>query len=110
MCHPSLGVSRHSLLSAGFSTILGTEVVPEKNGEKFSIHDLFSQTYVMRPPVPSSVAAPGEFDINIIHLTGESFTIRVTEKVTVSDTKAEIEIKVRINADQIRLIYGGRKL
>ena len=64
----------------------------------------------MRPPVPSSVAAPGEFDINIIHLTGKSFTIRVTEKVTVLDMKAEIENKVGINADQIGLIYGGRKL
>ena len=53
-----------SCYGAGFSTNLGTEVVPRKNGEKFSTHDLSSQTYVMRPLVPSSVAAPGEFDTN----------------------------------------------
>ena len=94
-------MSNLELLSAGFSTILGTEVLPQKNGEKFSIHDLFSQTYVMRPP--SSVSAP-------LHLTVETFATQVTEKVTVCDMKAEIENKVGIKADQIRLIYGGRKL
>ena len=102
-------MSNLELLSAGFSAILGTQVVPQKSDEKFSIHDLFSQTYVMRPP-SSAAPGPGEFDVNVFTMSGEILSIRVTGKHTVYDMKAEIEDQRGTPMDQLRLIYAGRQL
>lgn len=102
-------MSNLELLSAGFSAILGTDVVPKQNGEEISIHDLFKQTYVMRPP--SSVRAPGEFDINVITLTGHQIAaIRVTAELSVDKVKAAIQDQTEIPVEQIRLIFAGKQL
>ena len=101
-------MSNLELLSAGFSAILGTEVVPQRTGGRFSIHDLFSQTYVMRPP---DLVAPGEdaFDVNVAGLTGQE-RIQVTGKHTIEEMKAEIAKRQDIPMDRIGLVYSGTTL
>lgn len=43
-------MSNLDILTAGFSAILGKEVVPQNGkGRNFSVHDLFKQFYIMRP-------------------------------------------------------------
>ena len=56
-------MSNLELLSAGFSAILGTEVVPQKGGGG-SLHDLFSQICIMKPvETVKKVEAGEKFDI-----------------------------------------------
>ena len=43
-------MSKLGLLRAGFSAILGREVVLKEGRATCSIHDVFKQTYVMKPP------------------------------------------------------------
>lgn len=102
-------MSNLELVSAAFSAILGTEVVPQTTGGTFSIHDLFRQTYVMRP---LALEAPGEdkFNLNVTGLTGETARIEVTGKFTIEEVKAEIERKRDIPMAQIRLVYCAKPL
>ena len=102
-------MSNLELLSAGFSAILGTEVVPQKTGGRFSIHDLFSQTYVMRPPASVSPSEDA-FDVNVAGLTGKMERIQITGKHTIEELKAAIETKQDIPMDKIRLVYSGKQL
>ena len=107
-----LKMSNLELLCAGFSAILGTNIVPQKNGAKVSIHDLFQQTYVMRPP--SSVRVASEFHVFVRKLTGTISTligtITVTEKSTVDDMKTAIQDQTGIPNEDMRLIFSGRQL
>ena len=103
-----LEMSNLELLCAGFSAILGTNIVPQKNGAKVSIHDLFPQTYVMSPP--SSVRVASEFHVFVRNLTGTVITITVTEKSTVDDMKTAIQDQTRIPNEDMRLIFSGRPL
>ena len=81
-------MSNLDLLSAGFSAILGTNVLPH-GGTGIPIHDLFSSTYVMRP---LEAVDPGEmFDLNVVFLSGKTRTIRVSGKQTIAHVKAEIQ-------------------
>ena len=59
-------MSKLGLLSAGFSAILGQEVVLQEGGATLSIHDVFKETYVMKPPgyrPPSRKHVHGTFPI-----------------------------------------------
>ncbi|XP_044174065.1 uncharacterized protein LOC122957778 [Acropora millepora] len=105
-----VNMSNLELLCAGFSAILGTNIVPEKNGAEVSIHDLFQKTYVMRPP--SSVRAAGEFHVFVkdIIVTGKTITIKVTEKSTVDDMKIAIQDQTGRSHKEIRLTFSGKQL
>ena len=102
-------MSNLELVSAGFSAILGTEIVPQKSAGRFSIHDLFHQTYVMRPQL-ALPAADETFGVNVAGLTGNMTRILVTREHTIEEVKAEIERKADIPMDNMRLIYGGKQL
>ena len=66
-------MSNLELLSAGFSAILGTEVAPQKTGGKYSIHDLFSQTYIMKPvETVEKVEAGKKFNVYVRGLSGNT--------------------------------------
>ena len=82
-------MSNLELLCAGFCATLGTNIVPGKNGAEVSIHELFQQTYVMRPP--SSVRGASEFNVFVKDLKCDTITIKVTEKSTVDDMKTAIQ-------------------
>lgn len=83
--------------------------MPQKNGAKVSINDLFQLTYVMRPP--SSVRVASEFHVFVRNLTGNIIgTITVTEKSTVDDMKSAIDDQTGILNEQMRLIFSGKKL
>lgn len=99
------------LLAAGFSAILGVEVVHPDQGAhlpKLSIHDLFQLTYI---PIPQASVEPGElFDIYIKTLTGQIVTISVTNAFTIAHVKAAIEEKEGIPAREQRLVFSGNIL
>lgn len=104
-------MSNLELLSAGFSAILGTDVVAQKSGGKYSIHDLFSQTYIMKPVETVEKVESGKgFDVYARDLTGNVVTIRLTGEYTIEQVKAEIEKSEGIPIDEIRLIYNGKQL
>ena len=102
-------MSNLELLCAGFSAILGTNIVPQNNGAEVSIHELFQKTYVMRPP--SSVRVASEFHV-FVDLTpiNKKSTITVTEKSTVDDLKTAIQDQTGIPYEDMRLIFSGRQL
>ena len=106
-------MSNVDFLSAGFSAILGTKVLPQKrsqkNGEKLSIHDLFSETYVMRPVV-QTVDPAESFDVQINQLVGKTQTIRVKGEHTIAQVKTEVERVIGPSADLLRLMYDGKQL
>ena len=102
------------LLAAGFSAILGVEVVitgavqPQAAAAlygggvvtnslpKISIHDVFHLTYV---PIPLESVNPGElFEIYVKTLTGSRIILQVTDSFTISDFKAAVEAKEDIPA------------
>lgn len=99
------------LLAAGFSAILGVEVVHPDNGKglpKLSINDLFQLTYI---PVPLESVDPGElFDIYIKTLTGRTTPISVTSDFTIAHVKAALEEKENIPACEQRLVFSSKAL
>jgi len=102
------------LLAAGFSAILGAEVVirDEVLGagdlQTVSIHSIFHLTYV---PIPLESVPPGElFEIYVKTLTGQRMTLQVTESFTIADVKAALEVKEDIPARNQRLVFGGKPL
>lgn len=104
-------MSNLDLLSAGFSAILGTEVVPQKTGGKYSIHDLFSQTYIMKPvETVEKVEAGKKFNVYVRGLSGNTITIQVTGDDTIEQVKAKIEETEGISTDEIKLIYTAKQL
>ena len=104
-------MSNLELLSAGFSAILGTDVVPQKSGGQYSINDLFGDTYSIMKPVelvaqqvedekrlmlemPKVLAIKGvetSFQVDVIGLTGRKLTYQVTGEETVKQLVAKIE-------------------
>ena len=47
----SVKMSKLGLLSAGLSAVLGKDVIVQEGGTaSLSIHDVFKQTYTMKPP------------------------------------------------------------
>ena len=108
-------MSKLALLSAGFSAILGQEVVLQQGGATFSIHDVFKQTYVMKPPgyrPPSPKPAHDTFPIFVKGYFGfdDTLTLKVTEKHSVHEMKLQIQEKVEIALTQFDLISGNKRL
>lgn len=101
-------MSNLELLCAGFSAILGTDIVPEKNGAEVSIHELFQQTYVMRPP--SSVRVASGFNVFVRDFTGKTSIIVVTEKSTVDGMKIAIQDMTGIPHEGMMLIFSNKLL
>ena len=99
------------LLAAGFSAILGVEVVHPDLGKdlpKLSINSIFHLTYI---PVPLESVDPGElFDIYIKTLTGNTTPISVTKDFTIANVKAALEEKESIPAGEQRLIFSSKPL
>ena len=104
-------MSNLELLAAGFSAILGVEVVTPDKGAglpKLSIYDLFHHTYIMRP---LDSADPGEvFDIDIKTLTGTRITVQVTNEFTIAEVKAAVEMKEGIPPRHQRLVFNSKTL
>lgn len=127
-------MSNLELVCAGFSATLGIKVVPVKDGGGFSIDDLFSQTYVMKPsmlsdgkgsfcptcgmkysvPFPST-ASPHlslfeeEFDVFVSD--GSSvFSFRVKRKHSIHNLKTQIAGKYGITVDSVKLLHKGKEL
>lgn len=109
------------LLAAGFSAILGVEVVIAdtqaaggsvsgvvESLPELSIHDVFHLTYV---PIPLESVNPGElFEIYVKTLTGTRITIQVTDSFTIADIKAAVEEKEDIPARKQRLVFSSKTL
>ena len=125
-------MSNLELLSAGFSAILGTDVVPQKSGGQYSINDLFGNTYRIMNPVellarhyetekklmleeerPNFVAG-GRFETSfavfVIGLTCTTLTYHVKGEETVEQLMAKIEQREGITFNNIRLICENRQL
>ena len=123
-------MSNLELLSAGFSAILGTDVVPQKSGGQYSINDLFGDTYSIMKPVelvaqqvedekrlmlemPKVVAIKGfatSFEVYVIGLTGRTLTYQVTGEETVKQLMAKIEEREGVPGNKMRLIHGNIQL
>lgn len=123
-------MSNLELLSAGFSAILGTDVVPQKSGGQYSINDLFGDTYSIMKPVelvaqqvedekrlmlemPKVVAIKGfatSFEVYVIGSTGRTLTYQVTGEETVKQLMAKIEEREGIPGNKMRLIHGNIQL
>lgn len=108
---PAAGGYDVHLLAAGFSAILGVEVVHPDFGQglpKLSINNLFHLTYI---PVPLESVDPGElFDIYIKTLTGHTTPISVTSDFTIAHVKAALEEKENIPACEQRLVFSSKSL
>ena len=104
-------MSNLELVCAGFSATLGTKVVPVKDGRGFSIDDLFSQTYVMKPPVLPLPASPSPSLLNVFVSDGSStFPFRVKGNHSIHKLKTQIGGKHGITGDSIKLLCGGKDL
>ena len=99
------------LLVAGFSAILGVEVVHPDLGRglpKLSVQSVFRLTY---NPMPLESVDQGEqFDIYVKTLTGQRITVSVTNSFTIAHVKAAIQEKEGIPADQQRLVFSSKVL
>lgn len=83
-------MSNVDLLSAGFTAIFGEHWQrPPRNGELISIHELFSKTYIMGPPL-ESVDPRQLFDLSLKALTGKVITLAVAEVYTIAQVKVAI--------------------
>ena len=125
----SVKMSNLGLLSAGFSAILGREVVLQEGGATSSIHDVFKQTYVMKPPgfrppspkpvhetfpicvkglgfIFSSICGKGLFGFD------ERLTLQVTEGHSVLQMKLQILEKgeIPLGLGQFDLLFGNKRL
>ena len=120
----SVKMSKLGLLSAGFSAVLGKEVVLQEGGAaSLSIHDVLKQTYVMKPPgftPPSPEPVLETFPIFVRGLFGTSFgsdfavhdtlTLQVTEGHSVEQMKLQIQESVKIALEQFDLIFNNKPL
>lgn len=83
-------MSNVDLLSAGFTAIFGKHWQrPPRNGELISINELFSQTYIMGPPL-ESVDPRLLFEVSVKSLTGKVTTLAVAEVYTIAQVKVAI--------------------
>jgi len=119
-------MSKLELLSAGLSAALGKEVVLQEGGAaSLSIHDVFKQTYTMKPPgftPPSPDVEPAleTFPILVRGLFGtstgsdfafdETLTLQVTEMHSVLQMKLQIQERVKIAPGQFDLLFRNRRL
>ena len=108
-------MSKLGLLSAGFSAILGREVVLQQGGATFSIHDFLKQTYVMKPPgyrPPSPKPVHDTFPIFVRGFFGfdDTLTLQVTEEHSVLEMKLQIQEKVETPLGQFDLIFDNKRL
>ena len=103
-------MSNLELLCAGFSAILGTNIVPQNNGAEVSIHELFQKTYVMRPPSSVRVASEFQIFVDLRPIKDRKSTFTVTEKSTVDELKTAIHDQTGIPNEDMRLIFSGTQL
>ena len=121
-------MSKLGLLSAGFSAVLGKEVIVQEGGAtSLSIHDVFKQTYTaMKPPgfrPPSPEPVHETFPIFVKGLFGgkslrhsgtdfgfEALTLQVTEGHSVIQMKRQIQEKVQIALGQFDLLFDNKLL
>lgn len=124
----SVKMSKLGLLSAGFSAVLGKEVVVQEGGAaSFSIHDVLKLTYTMKPPgfrPPSPEPVHETFPIFVKGLFGgkslrhsgadfgldEALTLQVTEGHSVIQMKRQIQEKVQIALGQFDLLFDNKLL
>jgi len=112
-------MSKLGLLSAGLSAVLGKEVVLQEGGAaSLSIHDVFKQTYTMKPPgftPPSLEPVLETFPIYVTGLfgfgvgffgLGNPLTLQVTERHSVLQMKLQIQEKVGMALAQFELLFG----
>ena len=104
------------LLSAGFSAILGQEVVLQEGEATYSIHDVLRETYVMKPPGYRLPSAPkpahDTFPIIVRGFFGfaDGLTLQVRMENSVLEMKLQIQEKVQIAETQFYLIYDNKRL
>jgi len=113
-------MSKFGLLSAGFSAVLGKEVVLQEGGAaSLSIHDVFKQTYTMKPPgftPPSPEPVHETFPIFVKSLCRSCYgnddiiTLQVTERHSVFEMKRQIQGKIEIPLEQFDLIFHNECL
>ena len=114
----SVEMFKLGLLSAGFSAILGREVLLQEGEATYSIHDVFKQTYVMKPP---GYRPPSPKPVHLVQRRfqifvrgnfgfGYSLTLQVTEEHSVLQMKLQIQEKVDIAPEQFDLIFGNKRL
>jgi len=108
-------MSKLGLLSAGFSAALGKEVVLQEGGAtSSSIHDVFKQTYMMKPPgfrPPSPKPVHETFPIFVKGFFGFNIpTLEVTEGHSVLQMKLQIHEKVQIGLRQFELLFDNKCL
>ena len=111
-------MSKLGLLRAGFSAILGREVVLKEGRATCSIHDVFKQTYVMKPP---GYRPPSPKPVHLVQPRfqifvrgnfgfGYSLTLQVTEEHSVLQMKLQIQEKVKIALTQFDLMFDNKRL
>lgn len=108
-------MSNLELVSTGFSTILGTNVVLREDGGGFSVDDLFSQTFVMKPSVLALCASPSlsllEEESDLFVSDGSSaHTFRVKGKHSIRNLKTQIGGQYGTTEDSIKLLCRGKEL
>lgn len=99
------------LIAAGFTAILGFQVVHGSAGEglpKLTINKLFNCTYI--PRRLENVPEGELFEVHVKTITGATTTVHVTGHHTIAEVKAEVEIQQNIPARDQRLMFDGRPL
>ena len=129
----SVKMSKLGLLSAGFSAALGKEVVLQEGGaSSLSIHDVFKETYVMKPLGFRPPSPKPEHDTFPIHVKGlfifwsywsswpswpswlrgpdTTLTLYVAEEHTVFQMKLQIQELKEIHPEQFDLLFDNKRL